>query len=82
MVLASHYVLDELLEAPKDEFESKFKIVVERYPDDAELLSLFEGFEEKDLEKVSEYIREISELRKLEESGGGSQLPYKDRRHL
>jgi len=82
MVLASHYVLDELLElsGDKKKFEEEFKSLLEKYPDDQELKDLHA--KNKDAhEKVVSSLKDLSGLRKLGESGGGTALPFKDRRH-
>ena len=68
------------------EFSGRFKGFVEKYSEDVELLAIYEDFQAakggKDLEKARAAVAELSKVRKLGESGGGTYLPYKDRRHL
>lgn len=88
MTQASHYVIEDILEK-KDDYESfkgALKTFVSKYPEDRDLRSVLDGLEGSDdhdlPETILSQLSSLKELRRLESSGGGGSLPYKDRRHL
>ncbi len=89
-MLASHYVFQSLLlDWDKDEkVKAEFRSFLLRYPKDAELQELAKEFDEylkaRDTEKkqkLKEELLNLVNVRRIE-SSGGTQLPFKDRRHL
>ncbi|MFH0860136.1 MAG: hypothetical protein V1921_02950 [Candidatus Altiarchaeota archaeon] len=89
-MLVSHYIIDSILEEwdDPDRVRKQMKKFSERYGKDTEFLSACEKFnealKEKDSNKteaVKERLKELRNSRQLEGSGG-TQLPFKDRRHL
>ena len=88
-MIASHYVIGELLEVFGDinELEDRFKKFADRYPSDPELTDIYNQFKEikgkdkESLKPIEERLKELGAMR-ARESGGGSSLPFKDRRHL
>ena len=88
MTRATHYVIDNLLgvlDKEGDELGELFEKFATRYPDDEELQAIYQEFKSDkcNLEEVKKKLKELHDLRAVEESGGGpDRLPMKDRRHF
>ncbi len=89
MVLASHYVIGEILER-WDNLENvgkEFEKIAKRYPNDAELQGIYIEFrksletDKKGMDDINSKLTELQNIRKLEASGI-TRLPLKDRRQF
>ena len=88
-MLASYYVINDILDkwGKVDEVEKELEKFSLRYPQDQELLEIYqefkEGVEKKgDLDKIKGKLENLERVRKIDSSGGSKDLPYSDRRHL
>lgn len=85
---ASHWVVEDILKAietgKKEQIESAFKSFVEKYPDDKEIVEYAKQYlknkNSKLLKDIKVRLKIIMDERKMEESAGGSQLWFGDRR--
>jgi len=88
MILASHYIFKDMLNALKnpEAAEEVFDKFRKRYPEDMELVEVCKGFkkymkskESVQLERIKKILKTLEETRGME-SGGGTELWYEDRR--
>lgn len=87
-MLVSHYIIDSILEVwdEPENVRRQFKKFSERYADDTEFVAIceqyFQSSEKKaKLDGAKQRLKELRNSRQLEGSGG-TQMPFKDRRHM
>ena len=90
MGTASHYIIQDLIEVLEtkdvEKTADKFKKFVKKYPGDSELSdinkALREAIKSNDKEALDSIMKKLKELKRYREteSGGGTSLPYRDRR--
>ncbi len=88
MVLASHYVIKEILKiwANADLTRKEFEKFAKSYPNDREFQKIFEDYKacvesKGNLDDVKSKLKELENIRRIDVSGG-TRLPYEDRRRF